>query len=630
MNNGIIEQLKGLERERARLDALLAHDANWAVYYAHIKAAPGRPETEVARELVLPASVADSLNNNRLFRARRKLLDAIELLEDLLARPGSYPVAQSRPDPTTEIAGSEAAPSAHRAAADEPASGPPPEPIRAADAAGAVDEADRAEITTRPPSQPDRRSESPVAAQPPAHAIAAAATGQQGPHQVAVADTVTTYRHPPPFGVDGTKHRRKLTPFIALGAGAGRTSSDTDAQNPAPARGPSPRVEGQPAANRPAPIAVNTDHPDSLLSIKGLTLADREILAAAGLVSFDRIAALRAVDVDDLRQRMPDGRRISSGQWIEQAAMLAGDRMTAFARARSRGISSTTIAPPDETAWEPRYDRPQAPNASDDKARRDDTGYRQVGLSDRIARLEQTISTIVMPDLKRPPPAIAERAKTADQPRQEQPPPPPLVMPAPIADINDPEIEPTATAEGVAARGQPSPPPPLTIADRGDHRSIDDTHADEADVKIVKLEPTQDRSAPAATADQPPPIPQPQADRIEPAQANWSTADLARSLERVSFDADEEEDFYAVASRFTSDVEEASVEIVRRPAANRAAAASPPTPSAERPTAPAAERPTATSATQPHAARPASTAHDPTKSRRNKFLGALTGRRESG
>jgi predicted flap endonuclease-1-like 5' DNA nuclease len=143
MSKGIVAQLKGLEREKSRLDQLLAPDPNWQVYRRGVAAAPGRPELEVAAELVLPAAVQTALSTNRLFQARRKILDAIELLEDLIARPGAYPEALAQPDDAPP--GAEADGEATNAAGQQDASendsepeaaGPPPITDAAGEAAG--------------------------------------------------------------------------------------------------------------------------------------------------------------------------------------------------------------------------------------------------------------------------------------------------------------------------------------------------------------------------------------------------------------------------------------------------------------------------------------------------------------
>ena len=45
MENGIVVQLRGLEREKARLDALLAADPNWRVYQNYVSQFPEKAES---------------------------------------------------------------------------------------------------------------------------------------------------------------------------------------------------------------------------------------------------------------------------------------------------------------------------------------------------------------------------------------------------------------------------------------------------------------------------------------------------------------------------------------------------------------------------------------------------------
>jgi predicted flap endonuclease-1-like 5' DNA nuclease len=90
MASALSAQLEGLRREQARLEDLLMLDANWrALRQLEQREAAGEPLVAVDGQ-GLKADLVAALGTNRIFAARAKLLETIELLAaDLPARAGS-------------------------------------------------------------------------------------------------------------------------------------------------------------------------------------------------------------------------------------------------------------------------------------------------------------------------------------------------------------------------------------------------------------------------------------------------------------------------------------------------------------------------------------------------------------
>lgn len=70
---------------------------------------------------------------------------------------------------------------------------------------------------------------------------------------------------------------------------------------------------------------------DELTRIRGVSTADMEMLAAHGVALFETIAAWRRADIEALGGGKALRLRIAQENWIEQAAILAAGRSTAFA-----------------------------------------------------------------------------------------------------------------------------------------------------------------------------------------------------------------------------------------------------------------------------------------------------------
>lgn len=73
---------------------------------------------------------------------------------------------------------------------------------------------------------------------------------------------------------------------------------------------------------------------EDLSLIRGVDSAAFAILLSFGITHFRDIAAFKPDDVEVLSRALGDNRRISRENWIEQAAVLARGKLTAFARER--------------------------------------------------------------------------------------------------------------------------------------------------------------------------------------------------------------------------------------------------------------------------------------------------------
>ncbi|MGI9520210.1 MAG: hypothetical protein ACR2PG_01060 [Hyphomicrobiaceae bacterium] len=90
MENGIVVQLKAMQRALARIEAFLSADEGWREYQSKFQQWPDLPESEAVAKAKLPASLTQVLEDNRLFLARRKILEVIDLLVDLAEDPRGY------------------------------------------------------------------------------------------------------------------------------------------------------------------------------------------------------------------------------------------------------------------------------------------------------------------------------------------------------------------------------------------------------------------------------------------------------------------------------------------------------------------------------------------------------------
>lgn len=629
MENSVVVQLKGLEREKSRLDALLASDENWREYKQRIDAVPGRPESEVASEISLPERVATALDHNRLFQARRKVLEAIDLLEDLLARPGTYqPPAFQHPDETAgpeeparkstnPISEDEAptSPVEPEIEIEQPSDPEPPEVLEVIESAVREPEAFRTKVKVK--SQDNEVVQARTAPETAVTDVDVAsetlvdadnATAElHAAEEDTGSGTETPDRLPLPRLARGGISGARLALLAQLSKRGKRDGVPVSVEE----RPLEPAVEGQPVEDVPEPqvvetkggpaiampaSAANDDERDELLNIKGMTPTDVDMLLAIGVTGFVQIARWTAADVRRLRKDM-DNSRVSSEQWIEQAAVLARGRSTAYAAARGDETADEAIGypftevwsrppPPDAMSLSVETSEHSAPSdevtppetplvaptsapdpepdirvasatsaAGDDGDHGSEVAGRQVSsmqdeilaqaeirrtaLNERIARLEQTISTIVMPDLKRPPPNLSGSGPSSEDTAARQTSPPP----------SPPRPEDLMS-------GLPPLEPPL-----GDFGINDGpTFEEEADVQIVTTSRRQrDEGTGAEFGHDPQPSPTSHLESEDPA-TNWSPDHLARRLDRLDGDA---EDTLNALARYTGDVQEANVEIIR-------------------------------------------------------------------
>ncbi len=395
-------------------------------------------------------------------------------------------------------------------------------------------------------------------------------------------------------------------------------------------------------------VAANDDQPDDLTQIKGINSADCAFLHRQGIVGFATIADWTAADVKRFRVLLGDPKRISREQWIEQAALLGSAKPTAFTLARAMRVP--LVPPPPDSPWERRppivaepdateaspahtatgeehdgsaeptptqppsqaVDRstpqagtvPTAEIANEVKTANDvvaDADRRQAALNERIARLEQTISTIVMPDLKRPPPEFPNRRDTSAPPQSAAP----AMQSSPVTPaVSEPDAENDLDIAPVVL-----PEPPFNVAPEDANSAappLGDEPVDEAEVQIIRIERRQPTPSPVVGA-------QSGASKM-PAAADdsihdgWSPFDLARRLDRY---APEDETDLEAALRFSTEVEEASVQIIRSEKDQTAADVVPDSADRQSP------RPNA------HKPEPKAT---PRKRPERRFLSALTGK----
>jgi predicted flap endonuclease-1-like 5' DNA nuclease len=89
MGERLSTQLEVLRRERERLEELLMLDANWrALRQLEARAAAGKPMQD-ADPADLRAHLLDALSGNRLFAARAKLIETIDLLSSVPSEGGT-------------------------------------------------------------------------------------------------------------------------------------------------------------------------------------------------------------------------------------------------------------------------------------------------------------------------------------------------------------------------------------------------------------------------------------------------------------------------------------------------------------------------------------------------------------
>jgi len=290
------DQLEALERERIRLEVLLEADPNWRML-ADLVADGGEERfSGVADPTELQRSLETVLATNRYYLARRKIVEAIAILR--------------------EAAAHEAARSPGR---DELPRPPPPE------VAAAITRAQRSGIADRM-----------VLLQPVPDAFRT---------KLKVKDVAA------PDGDDPTRIR-------GIDAATAIVSAPVVAQPAAPTPEVSPR-DATPVAAQPPPIAASAPvpaagvaapavrpDPDRRDLIRGIDAMIARRLEVAGIVRFADIAGWTASDLAHWRGELGAAFAPAREGWIEQAAVLAVGRDTAHARKVRGGLVPELAAVP--------------------------------------------------------------------------------------------------------------------------------------------------------------------------------------------------------------------------------------------------------------------------------------------
>lgn len=103
-----------------------------------------------------------------------------------------------------------------------------------------------------------------------------------------------------------------------------------------------------------APVSSDASHEDraapkpvdDLFWIRGVDASSYEILTLAGFSSFADIASWSAKDIDVLVEAGIARAEVNQGNWIEQAAILAGGGVTQYARRFMRGEYACVVPTP--------------------------------------------------------------------------------------------------------------------------------------------------------------------------------------------------------------------------------------------------------------------------------------------
>ena len=110
-----------------------------------------------------------------------------------------------------------------------------------------------------------------------------------------------------------------------------------------------PDVETAPRVTAARPVQPGMLRPDDLTRIRGIDAPLADALARMGVTTYAEIAGWKPADVKRMRRALGVGRRLSRDQWIEQAAILATGRGTAFAPAPSPEPAPSPASVPAET-----------------------------------------------------------------------------------------------------------------------------------------------------------------------------------------------------------------------------------------------------------------------------------------
>ena len=569
MSDGIRDQLRGLEYEQQRLEARLASDANWSRYKEACAARDAAGEPDDA-PLDLPEDVAAALEANRLFKAYENVVRAKRLLAELLPR---------NPDVSVDDTIEETPPP------DEPLHSEP-SPVGAAGAAGAGLRAFLA---------------MPRGVRPSAHLAV---------HRAA----------PAPRDQDGAE------PDVPPPA---ETPADTAEAAADPLPDPEVAEPEQTVAMVPTP--ANDDEPGRLEQIRGMSPAQRALLAELGVTRCSEIAAWSATDVAHLRAHLGANAPRGMAEWIEQAAILARGGTTQHARRLvDLDLSGSLVAPPALVAWQaalmPSPPSPPMPTrlAIDEAAPLQAIEVRQSRVSGRIVQLERAADAIDMGDAFRSAPLPTAAETPVDRTEPVEPASEDERVTLADSETQSADSAGTGVLEHETATDLPTQP-------RGDEAGAGDEDQDneertpagefEADVEIVIRRPSAVAPKPAQAQPTFEPTPAVEPNKTEPA-APAATSWLARRLARDR--ADEADDARNHAA-YREAVVEASVEIIRSGTARTAESAAEQVPVEQ----PAPPQPNAGEIVPDNAPEPNAAATDDADEGKSKdvsaFLRALTG-----
>jgi predicted flap endonuclease-1-like 5' DNA nuclease len=104
-------------------------------------------------------------------------------------------------------------------------------------------------------------------------------------------------------------------------------------------------AEAPPGAEQPAPLPLPVRH-DRLTLIKGVGSSMVGPLAGGGVTQFADISTWQPSDVAFWQAKLGTAARISKDGWIEQAALLASGRSTAYAGHVNAGFPASIVAKP--------------------------------------------------------------------------------------------------------------------------------------------------------------------------------------------------------------------------------------------------------------------------------------------
>ena len=335
MKDGIRNQLKGLEIEQKRLEALMSSDPAWIAYRQlptdAAELADGAPTQQE-----LPDDIAESLRENRLFRAWINLVAAAESLRELLG-PEDQPQAQE-PESQQKALGQSTPDGVVSSETGVEREAFRTKLVLKSDAA-TTEKVNKQEAVKKPDPTPE-------------HTLDATGTEESASDLLSPVDL---------------PNNDAVLPLAALLLGG--SSSSTQLTQQLAATQAEPAVEQATSLSEAARSLPDTDSeadrsvssssehqleqpPDDLTWITGVGPEERAALEGVGLSSFAEIAAITPEQLSALRARLPAPRSASQQQWIEQAAILASGKATSFVRSRGYLFNNFIIEHPPQTPWQ--------------------------------------------------------------------------------------------------------------------------------------------------------------------------------------------------------------------------------------------------------------------------------------